>query len=689
MDRRARPRRARDRHGLRRGLRLGRARAHRRSVVGVDANPEAFEHARLRYPAANLRFERELVEQFDEPADAVVFLQTIEHLQDPSGTLAHFRSLVGEGGAVYVSTPNVLTLAPKGASRSGNPWHVHEYLPEEFEELCRGQFERVELYGLFHARKLRVHELALRLGWDRVHAALHLTKPFYGWFTPAIGVARLRAAQRSPRGAARRAGLARGVPAVSARSERGALAIVLHTHMPYVEGFGTWPFGEEWLWEAIAGSYLPLLGLLDRGAPLTLSLTPVLCDQLEVPGLGARFERFVEEVRRETHREDAEGLRAGGHERLAAELERAWGDYARAAEQLDGLGGDLLGAFGAHAGWTSSATHAVLPLLASDAGLREQVRAGVRSHERRFGDGWRGGFWLPECAHEPSLESELLDAGVTAVCVELTARLGLGAPEHLRPVLAESGLVLVPVDRRRCRSSGARRATRPPAPTATTTTTRSTTTTRGTTPASAYDHDAALALAREHAADFVARTNARLAAAGAGQPGGGLVVCALDTELLGHWWYEGIAWLEAVVEESARQGLELVALDDALASAEPAQLPGQAEWAASSWGEDGDLSTWSGPQVAELAFDARAAELEVSRAGPGAGRGAVRAMLALQASDWAFMVTRGIAVPYARERQRGHRELVTRALAGEEAAVEGALRNLAVDADPADFVAPL
>ncbi len=50
------------------------------------------------------------------------------------------------------------------------------------------------------------------------------------------------------------------------RVARGELAIVLHTHMPYVEGFGTWPFGEEWLWEAIAGCYLPLLDLLDAGA---------------------------------------------------------------------------------------------------------------------------------------------------------------------------------------------------------------------------------------------------------------------------------------------------------------------------------------------------------------------------------------------------------------------------------------
>jgi SAM-dependent methyltransferase len=161
------------------------------NVVGVEANPEAFEHARLRYagggsPLSNIGFERALVEEFSQDADAVVFLQTIEHLQDPDATLQHFRSLAGPDGAVFVSTPNVLTLAPKGAERSDNPWHVHEYRPEEFEQLCRRHFQRVELHGLFHARKLRVHELALRLGWDRVHAATGLTERFYGWFTPAI-----------------------------------------------------------------------------------------------------------------------------------------------------------------------------------------------------------------------------------------------------------------------------------------------------------------------------------------------------------------------------------------------------------------------------------------------------------------------------------------------------------------------
>jgi 2-polyprenyl-3-methyl-5-hydroxy-6-metoxy-1,4-benzoquinol methylase len=156
------------------------------SVVGVDANPDAYEHARLRYRRANLRFARTLIESFSEPADAVVFLQTIEHVEEPGAALEHFRSLTGEGGTVFVSTPNVLTLAPRGASRSDNPWHVHEYRAEEFAQLCRAVFSSVEMYGLFHARKLRIHELALRAGWDRVHPRLGLTGRFYRWFTPAI-----------------------------------------------------------------------------------------------------------------------------------------------------------------------------------------------------------------------------------------------------------------------------------------------------------------------------------------------------------------------------------------------------------------------------------------------------------------------------------------------------------------------
>ncbi len=158
------------------------------SVVGVDANPEAHEHARLRYRASNLAFEHALVEQFDDgaPYDAIVFLQTIEHVEEPQRLLERYASLLAPHGVAYVSTPNRLTLAPPGAERSGNPWHVREYAPGEFSALVEPAFGSVEMLGLFHARKLRLHELAIRAGWDRVHPAVRLTRPFYGRFVPAI-----------------------------------------------------------------------------------------------------------------------------------------------------------------------------------------------------------------------------------------------------------------------------------------------------------------------------------------------------------------------------------------------------------------------------------------------------------------------------------------------------------------------
>jgi 2-polyprenyl-3-methyl-5-hydroxy-6-metoxy-1,4-benzoquinol methylase len=156
------------------------------SVVGVDANPDAHEHARLRYRAPNLRFVRDMVETYREPCDAVVFLQTIEHVHDPDGVLENVKAMLSLGGTAFVSTPNVLTLAPKGAQRSGNPWHLREYRAHEFRALCAAHFGSVELHGLFHARRLRAHELALRAGWDRVHGALRVTAPFYDRFVPAI-----------------------------------------------------------------------------------------------------------------------------------------------------------------------------------------------------------------------------------------------------------------------------------------------------------------------------------------------------------------------------------------------------------------------------------------------------------------------------------------------------------------------
>jgi 1,4-alpha-glucan branching enzyme len=436
--------------------------------------------------------------------------------------------------------------------------------------------------------------------------------------------------------------------------------------MPYVEGFGTWPFGEEWLWEAIATCYLPLLDVLGR-APLTLSLTPVLCDQLEAPGAVERCLRFLCEIRPESHRRDIEAFGGPGQSKLATELGRSAREYAAAAEQLERLGGDgLLRALGEHVSWTSAATHAILPLLASDSGVGLQVQTGIVSHRRRFGD-WRGGFWLPECAHAPWLDDVLEEAGVSSACVELTGWFGLGDDRHLQPLQSEAGPVLWPIDRQTVSlvwgedgypshpgyrdyyalTAHHHRVWR--------------------NDGDAYDPDRARSLVDEHAADFVARTARRVA-------GGGICVFALDTELLGHWWYEGVDWLAAVIAEAERQGLRLTTLDDALERHDPLLIPGERR--VTSWGKGGDLRTWSGPEVAELAWIARAAELQALAGGARPGDRALRELLALQSSDWAFLAASATAGDYPRERARGHAESFAAALQRPDE-VEATLRNLA------------
>ncbi len=469
------------------------------------------------------------------------------------------------------------------------------------------------------------------------------------------------------------------------RADAGELAIVLHTHMPYVEGFGTWPFGEEWLFEAIATSYLPLLDVLGPDTPVTVSLTPVLADQLEAPGVGERFLAFVRGVRAETHRLDIDGCRRGGEEAMARELERSAGAYASAAERWEALGdGGLLAALCARGGWTSSATHAVLPLVATDAGVRLQLATGIASARRR-GGAWSGGFWLPECAHAPWLDPLLTEAGVRACCVDLTDVLGRGAPAQLRPVRAPAGPVLVPVDRELIElawsddgypAAGAYRD-------------HHHLTTHHhrvwANDGAVYDPVRAAAAAREHAADFVARAKARLASGSAALGRPGLAVVAFDTELLGHWWHEGIAWLGAVLASAAEQGLALTRLDDALERHPPAPAP--AALPPTSWGRPRTLATWSAPRVARFAWRARAAELRLVAAGAEAGQRAARELLALQSSDWAFLADGELAGDYPEERSMGHVAALDAALADIDS-LSSRLRDLAPDLDLAPLRRP-
>jgi 1,4-alpha-glucan branching enzyme len=502
-------------------------------------------------------------------------------------------------------------------------------------------------------------------------------------------------------------------PSATPSRDRGELVILLHSHMPYVEGFGTWPFGEEWLLEATAACYLPLIDLLERaserhGAGIaTIGITPVLADQLSLPEVGERFLQFMKGTRVECHRLDIAGLEADGQHDAADALRASARNYEWAAEEFERRGRDLLGAFGdlQSAGaidlWTSTATHAVLPLLATEQGAQLQLAAGIASHRARFG-AWSGGLWLPECAYRPGLDEQLQAAGVRAFCVDQTTA---GDPlAQLEPQATHAGPIAVPIDWQTIAlvwdeagypADPVYRDYHVP-------------TINGLRPfaigGGPYDREAARARARAHARDFVAHVVRRSDAYRAARARPALIVCALDTELLGHWWYEGLTWLEAVFEEAQEAGLELATLPEALERHPPADRP----LAESSWGHGKDLRTWDSPAVAEIVWPAREAELRlVGALAAGATNGArpaaeraARELLALQSSDWAFMETRRLAADYPEQRVRNHAAAFEDALAALEGAVkdsrampgttpiEPCLRGLAPQLDLAPLLAP-
>src|SRR4051794_15520390 len=356
----------------------------------------------------------------------------------------------------------------------------------------------------------------------------------------------------------------------------GDLAIVLHSHMPYVEGFGTYPFGEEWLFDAVIRSYLPVL---EVARDLTMTVTPVLADQLEDRGVAERLRRFLVEWRIGAAEADAVQVPAECRDACEAELAR----YRHALKLLDGHGGDLLRPFqaavkeGRIALATSAATHAVLPLLATREGLRLQIDAGIRSHRRRFG--WDGGFWLPECAYAPGLEWRLAEEGVGWFCVDQSAhRESLDA---LSPVATEAGPVALPIDWEAIQWLWSLDGY-PSDPAHAQFAGKSL---RGVriwkVGGGAYDPAAAEAVARRQAHEFLDAVAERLRHYANERGRRGLLVFAIDTELLGHWWSEGVTWLREVLAEAAGAGVRLLTVPEALAEHEPLARP----LAASTWGE--------------------------------------------------------------------------------------------------------
>ena len=478
-----------------------------------------------------------------------------------------------------------------------------------------------------------------------------------------------------------------------------ALCLVLHAHQPYVRRHGSWPCGEDWYHQAATEAYLPLAEAFTRLADdglsgfATVSFTPVLAGQMADPYLTRELRLFLGRTMLRAERQVANyrgpwrdelvSLAAGAHVEAGALEARLGSEWAAGSH----VPWRALAAAGAIETWTSAPTHAFLPGLRDDALAAAGWRAAAGEHERVFGIR-PAGAWLPECGYRPGLEAGPAAAGLGTILVDEPA-LGEGG-DPLTPVRVSSGVRAVVRDRARSLlvsgpggypGGAAYRdfhhyddeagfksfaVTRPPGEGG---------------PKHPYDPAAGAAAALQDAGRFAGAVREALAAHRSRTGRDGLLVAAFDLELFGHWWFEGPAFLEAVIRELSADGdVRPVTVSEGLASVPAAD----AGLGASTWGRDGDDSSWLNAATAPVWGRVWEGEARVREALAGGGdpevlAQAVREMLLLASSDWPFMISMGRAADYARDRAAAHdralHELCDAALRGEAPPGLDALRE--------------
>ncbi len=520
----------------------------------------------------------------------------------------------------------------------------------------------------------------------------------------------------------------------------GHVVLVLHTHIPWVLGHGRWPHGEDWLLEAAAECYLPILRVLDRivaagrSPRVTIGLTPVLCEMLASLRFKEDLVAYLD-ARRDLAGRDREEFEAIGN-RDAARLAASWGAFYGDAKRdfVETYGRDLLAAFrrlqeGGHVEViTSAATHGYLPLLGTDAAVEAQVATGVASYRRHFGRAPRG-IWLPECAYRPGvrwsrpagparawdrpgLEDVLSRHGLRYFFVDTHLVAGgtpLGtygdrfeeqAPREARPATTASPNEAHALVARRGKRIGV--LARDPRSSVQVWSAdygypgdgaylefhrkkgraglrywRVTSRALPLEDKMPYDPGAAEDRARAHADHFVAAVRETLRAhrEATGRPG--VVVAPFDTELFGHWWFEGPRWLEAVL-----RGLrgELATASEVLRRSPPSSVIRLPE---GSWGQGGHHWVWLNPDtvwVWELVYraeDAFAEVLQGTRRRRGDAlrilRQLARELLLLESSDWPFLITTVSARDYAEGRVKLHAATFERLLSLVRTAMDGPL----------------
>ncbi len=499
----------------------------------------------------------------------------------------------------------------------------------------------------------------------------------------------------------------------------GAFLLVLHSHLPFVRGAGRWPHGEEWVHEAILGTYLPLLvalhDLREDGVPyrVTIGLTPTLLEQLAHREITARFIEYVDD---QIARADQDRGAATGARRELAEF------YARTYRSLREafllrFGSDVPAAFAdltatGHAEiLTSAATHGYLPLL-DEASVRRQLSAGIATTRRITGVDPTG-IWLPECAYGPGLEALLEEQGIDHFFTDAPLLGGAGVTSGGRRPRGESpswpsrgrlsGAVR-PLDEATCGSAGLSDVSCPylvgesgvaviarhprisgqvwsaevgyPGDPAyrefhrkdDSSGLRYWRVTDRRTEAwakHAYDVGDAAERVRVHAAHFAQLVREELAAARARTGTSAMVAATFDSELFGHWWFEGVDWLAVVLRDLC----DISATSAQLLAARPATS--RVTLREGSWGKRSDHSTWLNDDTDWMWNELRRMAAGLPALGPPdddglharAARQAARELLLAQSSDWPFLVTTGQARDYAIERFRTHATRFDRAAA--------------------------
>lgn len=478
------------------------------------------------------------------------------------------------------------------------------------------------------------------------------------------------------------------------------LLLVLHAHLPYVRHpEHAVSVEEHWLFDAMADCYLPLLDLFQRllservPVPLALSVSPTLITMLEDPYFRERFSRYLEERRELCLREDHRLRKKPAfhpairmYERRFGHLHRLWHEDFRQ---------DLVSALKAVSGGegiellTTGATHGFLPYLQPIAGAaRAQIGIGMEVFERSFGER-PAGFWLPECGYEPELEAELVSAGIRYTFLEGHGVL-FGNPAPVggpgEPVRGPRGVVMFPrhtglsgqvwsaggypgdpAYREYYRDIGFDLETPHLVPQMHPDGIRLPTglkyyrITGIEGPKEPYDPVRAggrVACQARHFLETIRETACAAETCGADAP---VLACAFDAELFGHWWFEGIQWLETVLRGLARDGSGIRARTPSRYLRERPGPLAESSPVASSWGDGGfgrvwlDHSTdWIWRDLHEAGDALRRACEKENGEGTDALESAAREILLAQSSDWPFMVSRNRTARYARRRVDEH-----------------------------------